>query len=53
MTILRAICFGNPNKDTQIYNFHNFFQALALGVEEPPLLDYGTVSSGDRMVFNF
>ena len=27
MTFLRAICFGNPYKNTQIYsNFHNFFK---------------------------
>ena len=48
MTILRAMCLGNPNKNTQIYtNFHNFQAFLkifvnfwvlsALGVKEPPL----------------
>ena len=48
MTILRAIYFGNPNLNTQIYtNFHNFFKLFenfchflvlsALGVNKSPL----------------
>ena len=45
MTILRAICFANPNKNTQVYIiffklFENFvlnFEFSALGVKEFPL----------------
>ena len=35
MNILTAICFGTPNKNTQIYTLFQIFSAL--GVKEPPL----------------
>ena len=55
MTILRALYFDNPNKNTQVYTrFHIFSSFLkifiifsAVGVKEPPL------GFDNRLLHNF